>query len=276
MICGEYDCEPAIVGPQGPTGPQGATNQGQQGPVGQQGVPSEETGPQGLDGFQGPLNVGPQGFEGNQGFAGNNQRGAQGLDGPQGSNMIGGGQGFDGSRGQQGLFGVGPQGFQGLLPMYEIGYSGFQGGQPPPSLGPQGDVGFAQDIALRFYTALFPDANLIAKPTKQLALNTSVRIFQLLNNTQFITVGFRYILYQNVADVHIAISTGVQSTDPYIPETERILTWNGGLPQSIVFQFFVTSNPYGLFDLPLVYWTTSSMNVPFRIDACSNSLMGIR
>lgn len=277
MDCCDYDdCEPLVIGPQGQPGPQGETNRGPQGPAGPQGVPSEEIGPQGPNGFQGPQTVGPQGFEGNQGVAGGNQQGSQGFSGLPGSNTVVGTQGLDGAQGPQGSFGVGIQGYQGFLPTNLIGFRGPQGNQPPPNIGAQGRIGLAQDLALKIFKNFEIDVYDRTAHTTETIDNTGprIKIFNLPNSTQFITVGFEVTLLSNVDDVHIGF--GFNLTDPPIPTTQRTLTYNGGVIQTVVYQFFInTPNPLATPELFIHFWTTSS-NVPFRIQAFNNTCMGIQ
>jgi hypothetical protein len=111
-----------MIGPAGPTGPQGL-----QGPQG-------ETGPQGLQGIRGE--TGAQGIQGIHG-----ETGAQGIPGLQGL------QGLHGETGPQGLQGLngetGAQGIQGLHGLQ--GIQGPTGPQGPPGT-PSGTTGDASTI----------------------------------------------------------------------------------------------------------------------------------
>ena len=141
-----------IVGPVGPTGPQGLSGpQGPQGPSGPQGV----TGPQGPQGVTGPTGqAGPQGPQGEVGAQGpqgvtgpQGPSGAQGDVGPQGPSGVQGPQGPSGAQGEAGPQGVtGPQGPQGDVgpqgpqgPQGEVGAQGPQGITGPT--GPEGPQG---------------------------------------------------------------------------------------------------------------------------------------
>lgn len=93
-----------IVGPQGPTGPQGSQGiQGPTGPTGPQGVqgPTGPTGPQGTQGIQGP--TGPTGAQGVQGPTG--PTGATGAQGPTGPTGPTGATGIQGPTGPTGATG---------------------------------------------------------------------------------------------------------------------------------------------------------------------------
>lgn len=121
------------IGPQGPTGPTGATGpQGPTGATGPQGPagPTGATGPQGLPGPTGPQGAtGAQGPQGDPGPAG--ATGAQGDPGPAGAT------GAQGPQGDPGVAGAtGPQGPQG-----DPGPTGPQGPQGDP--GPAGATGSA-------------------------------------------------------------------------------------------------------------------------------------
>lgn len=143
-----------IVGPQGPTGPQGI--QGPTGPTGIAGPTGPEvtgpTGPQGITGETGPTGAtGPQGEIGPTGAQG--PIGAQGTQGIQGNTGPTGPEGHTGPTGPQGE--VGPTGMQGDTgptgstgPQGEEGVTGPTGAQgdigPTGStgpVGPQGDLG---------------------------------------------------------------------------------------------------------------------------------------
>lgn len=108
-----------VVGPQGPTGPQGEIGlQGDLGPRGQTGEMGP-MGPQGEIGKEGPQ--GPQGF-----------RGAEGPQGPQGFQGPAGAVGPVGQRGEIGP--IGPQGAQGIR------------GETGP-IGPKGEIGATGTVA---------------------------------------------------------------------------------------------------------------------------------
>lgn len=85
------------IGPQGPTGPQGA-----QGPTGLQGIqgPTGANGPTGSQGILGP--TGPQGFQGTTGL-----QGIQGPTGANGSNGVTGPTGLQGPTGPSGSLSCG-------------------------------------------------------------------------------------------------------------------------------------------------------------------------
>ena len=87
---------PSLIGPQGPTGPQGL--QGPQGARGPQGIQGP-TGPQGPQGIQGPK--GDTGARGPKG-----ETGAQGIQGPKGDTGETGPQGLQGDTGPAAGFGT--------------------------------------------------------------------------------------------------------------------------------------------------------------------------
>ncbi len=119
-----------IIGPVGPTGPQGDI-----GPTGHQGAVGP-TGPQGIQGDIGP--TGPQGVQGVQGIIG--PVGPQGAVGPTGPQGIQGDIGPTGPQGVQGVQGIiGPVGPQG-----DVGPTGPQGDVGPT--GPQGSTGLSADM----------------------------------------------------------------------------------------------------------------------------------
>jgi hypothetical protein len=127
------------TGPQGVTGPIGAT--GPTGPQGIQGV-TGPTGPQGDQGFVGP--TGPQGPQGIQGVVGD-----IGPTGPTGTAGANGPTGPTGSTGATGLLGptgpTGPQGIQGLSG--PTGPTGADSTVVGPT-GPTGPAGTSSNVAV--------------------------------------------------------------------------------------------------------------------------------
>ena len=132
----QWDNVGQIVGPEGPTGPQGDV--GPTGPTGPQGDlgptgPQGDLGPTGDTGAEGP--TGPQGDLGPTG-----PQGIQGELGPTGPQGIQGEQGIQGVSGAVGPLGpTGPQGDTG-----DIGPTGETGDVGPT--GPQGPTGDASDV----------------------------------------------------------------------------------------------------------------------------------
>jgi hypothetical protein len=152
-----------IVGPQGPTGPEGL--QGATGPTGEQGI-------QGEVGPTGP--TGPQGEQGIQGITGpTGEQGIQGPTGPTGAQGIQGEQGVQGEQGIQGIQGeigpTGPQGIQG-----EVGPTG-----PTGDIGPTGPTGPAPDTTIFVQGPSSATDNAIARydsTTGKLIQNSTVTI----------------------------------------------------------------------------------------------------